>query len=219
MWPPLIPFPKRRGYILAGNKVYGGNEVEDDKNMVDEGDQYHNDRTVLGYRNKIEIVRAKVLLNNCVSNIVPLLSHPSVKTRALACESISNLALYTPGRSALMAQWIHKTNDGKIRAYELERKNLQLSITKCDASIETIQLKMVSKSDNKKEIAHDMEMLKEYHRVMSILQKRSMQLKDNENFEKMMSRKRLLDTLFHMSKFDKSSDVQTWATKAILNMY
>ena len=40
-----------------------------------------------------------------------------------------------------------------------------------------------------------------------------------DEFEKMMSRTSLIDTLFHISCFDKSKEVKRWATSAILNMY
>ena len=101
----------------------------------------------------------------------------------------------------------------------MERANLQEKIMNYNGIIETLQLQVLSKSDNKKEMAHDMDLLKEYQKTMSVLQKRVAQLKNNQEFEKMMSRKRLIDSLFYTSSFDTSKEVRRWACSAILNMY
>ena len=238
--PPLKPFPKIKGFIVPTNVLGGeayleGNNSDNDEEELKtrsnkgndktvEGEdiehKFHNDRILLNYREKLEYVRSKVLSNNCIPNIIPLLSSPSVKTRILACEAISNIALYAPGRSLLIAQWVYKTEErNKINAYEMERANLQEKIMNYNGIIETLQLQVLSKSDNKKEMAHDMDLLKEYQKTMSVLQKRVAQLKNNQEFEKMMSRKRLIDSLFYTSSFDTSKEVRRWASSAILNMY
>ena len=238
--PPLKPFPKIKGFIVPTNVLGGeayleGNNSDNDEEELKtrsnkgndktvEGEdiehKFHNDRILLNYREKLEYVRSKVLSNNCIPNIIPLLSSPSGKTRILACEAISNIALYAPGRSLLIAQWVYKTEErNKINAYEMERANLQEKIMNYNGIIETLQLQVLSKSDNKKEMAHDMDLLKEYQKTMSVLQKRVAQLKNNQEFEKMMSRKRLIDSLFYTSSFDTSKEVRRWASSAILNMY
>eukprot|EP00944_MAST-04C_sp_MAST-4C-sp1_P008773 g8773.t1 len=195
LMPPLCPMPKRDNYI-------------------------HWESDLIYHERKLNDVRAAVVTSNCIPYILPLLAHPSTKARILACSTIANLALYTFAKVILISQWVCQSSTLQdTAAYATEYENIQESIVTCNDLILATQLKLSSKSGDKGQAAHDAEMLQDYRAKLSGLEKRARKLKNKHDFDNIMSRKRLIESLLRLATSDKSKVVRQYARAAILNMH
>ena len=172
------------------------------------------------HERKLNDVRAAVVNNNCIPYILPLLAHPSTKARILASSTIANVALYTFSKVILISQWVCQSSTLQDKAaYAIEYNNIQESIVTCNDLILETQLKVSSKSGEKGQAVHDAGMLMDYRDKLNALERRARKLKNKHDFDNIMSRERLIESLLRLCTSDKSGAVRRYARAAILNMH